>query len=144
MCIRDRASDQLYTVPTAGGSSHLLLPTPALEVSVSPDGNQLLYDNRPVYENEFRKGAVSDGTRDIWLFDRSTQKHRQLTTHRGEDRDAFWAPDGKGFYFLSERGSSFNVWPVSYTHLDVYKRQDTVRWPGHQSHLQPAWPLRPG
>ena len=104
------ASDQLYTVPSAGGISRLLLPTPALDVSVSADGTQLLYDNRPVYENEFRKGAVSDGTRDIWLYDRTTQKHRQLTTHRGEDRDAFWAPDGKGFYFLSERGSSFNVW----------------------------------
>lgn len=109
------ASDQLYTVPTAGGSSRLLLPTPALDVSVSADGTQLLYDNRPVYENEFRKGAVSDGTRDIWLYDRSTGKHRQLTTHRGEDRDAFWAPDGKSFYFLSERGSSFNVWHQSLT-----------------------------
>ncbi len=106
-------SDQLYTVPTAGGSSRLLLPTPALDVSVSADGMQLLYDNRPVYENEFRKGGVSDGTRDIWLYDRSTQKHRQITTHRGEDRDAFWAPDGKGFYFLSERGGSFNVWQQS-------------------------------
>ncbi|MFP8778498.1 S41 family peptidase [Hydrogenophaga sp. RWCD_12] len=103
-------SDQLYTVPVTGGSSRLVLPTPALDVAVSASGKQLLYDNRPVYENEFRKGATSDGTRDIWLYDADTKKHRQLTTHRGEDRDATWAPDGKSFYFLSERGSSFNVW----------------------------------
>ena len=103
-------SDQLYTVPVFGGSSHLLLPTPALDVAVSPDGRQLLYDNRPVYENEFRKGAVSAGTRDIWLYDLATKKHRKITMNEGEDRDAFWAADGKSFYFLSERGGSFNVW----------------------------------
>lgn len=103
-------SDQLYTVPAEGGSSHLLLPTPALDVAVSPDGRQLLYDNRPVYENEFRKGAVSAGTRDIWLYDLATKKHRKITMNEGEDRDAFWAFDGKSLYFLSERGGSFNVW----------------------------------
>lgn len=106
-------SDQLYVVPVAGGSSRLALPTPALDVAVSPDGRQLLYDNRPVYENEFRKGAVSDGTRDIWLYDLETKKHRQLTVNRGEDRDAFWAADGKSFFYLSEQGGSFNVWRQS-------------------------------
>jgi len=103
-------SDQLYTVPTEGGSTRLVLPTPALDVAVSPDGKHLLYDNVPVYENEFRKGAVSAGTRDIWLYDLTTNKHHQMTSNRGEDRDAFWAADGKSFYFLSEQGSSFNVW----------------------------------
>jgi len=107
-------SDQLYAVPVTGGSSRLVLPTPALDVAVSPDGKQLLYDNRPVYENEFRKGAVSAGARDIWLYNHTTGAHRQITTNRGEDRDAFWAADGKSFFFLSEGdGSSFNVWQQS-------------------------------
>lgn len=88
----------------------MILETPALDVSVSPDGSRLLYDNRPMYENEWRKGAVSDGTRDIWLYDLSSKTHRQLTDWRGEDRDAFWTKDAKGFYFLSERSGSFNVW----------------------------------
>ena len=104
-------SDQLYTVPVTGGNSRLVLPTPALDVAVSPDGRQLLYDNRPVYENEFRKGAVSAGTRDIWLYDLTRKTHRRMTGNRGEDRDAFWAANGKSFFFLSERdGGSFNVW----------------------------------
>lgn len=107
-------SDQLYTVPVSGGNSRLVLPTPALDVAVSPDGKQLLYDNRPVYENEFRKGAVSDGTRDIWLYDLPSKTHSRMTENRGEDRDAFWAADGKSFFFLSERdGGSFNVWQQS-------------------------------
>lgn len=104
-------SQQLYTIPVAGGTAQLLLPTPAHDVAVSPDGKTLVYDNCPVYENEWRKGAVSDGTRDLWLYELATGKHRQLTRNRGEDRDGFFAPDGKSIYYASEQnGSSFNVW----------------------------------
>ncbi len=118
-------SDQLYSVPVAGGSSHLLLATPALDVAVSPDGRQLLYDSRPVYENEFRKGAVSDGARDIWLYDMVTKKHRQVTANRGEDRDAFWAADGKSFYYLSEQASSFNIWQQT---LEEGSKPTQITW----------------
>lgn len=59
-------SDQLYSVPAAGGRSRLVLPTPALFAVPDATGNQLLYENRPVYENEWRKGAVSDGAHDVW------------------------------------------------------------------------------
>ena len=106
-------SDQLYTVPSRGGRTRMFIPTPALDVAASPDGKSLLYDNRPIYENEWRKGAVSDGTRDIWLYDITATKHRKLTTFRGEDRDATWAPDGRSYYYLSERSGSFNVWQAN-------------------------------
>jgi tricorn protease len=106
-------SAQLYTVPATGGPTRLLLPTPAHDVAVSPDGRTLVYDNCPVYENEWRKGAVSDGARDLWLFDFAAGKHRQLTRNRGEDRDGCFAPDGRSLYYLSEQaGGSFNVWQV--------------------------------
>jgi tricorn protease len=103
-------SDQLYEIPAQGGRTRLVLETPALEIAVSPDGNGLLYENRPIYENEWRKGAVSDGTRDIWYYDLKKGSHRKLTDWRGEDRNAVWAADGKAFSFLSERSGSFNVW----------------------------------
>jgi tricorn protease len=107
------ASQQLYTVPADGGAVRLLLPTPAVDVAVSPDGKTLVYDNRPVCENEWRKGAVSDATRDLWLYDLASGKHRQLTTNRGEDRDGFFAPDGSSIYYVSEQdGGSFNVWQL--------------------------------
>lgn len=108
-----RGSTQLYTVPADGGAVTMLLPTPALDVAVSPDGQSLVYDNCPVFENEWRKGGVSDGTRDLWLYDFSTGKNRQLTKNRGEDRNGFFAPDGKSIYYLSEQaGGSFNVWQL--------------------------------
>lgn len=102
-------SDQLYTVPAEGGRSRLLVTTPALEVSVSPDGGRLLYENRPIYENDWRKGAQSDGTHDVWLYDIKANTHRKLTTFRGEDRDPCWAPGG-GYYYLSEQSGTFNIW----------------------------------
>ncbi len=103
-------SDQLYAVPAMGGRSRLVIPTPALEVSPDPAGQRLLYENRPVYENEWRKGAVSDGAHDVWLYDLAQKSHRKLTDFRGEDRDPVWTPDGSGYYYLSERSGSFNVW----------------------------------
>lgn len=48
-------SQQLYSIPVAGGTSQLLLPTPAHDVAVSPDGKTLVYDNCPIYENEWRR-----------------------------------------------------------------------------------------
>ena len=102
-------SDQLYTVPAGGGRSRLVLPTPALVAQPDATGKQLLYENRPVYENEWRKGAVSDGAHDVWLYDMTKQSHRQLTAFRGEDRNPVWAPDG-GIFYLSERSGNSNIW----------------------------------
>jgi len=106
-------SDQLYAVPAGGGRSRLVLPTPALAARPDAAGQQFLYENRPVYENRWRKGAVSDGAHDVWLYDTATHAHRQLTQFRGEDRDPVWATDGGSFYYLSERSGSFNIWKSS-------------------------------
>jgi tricorn protease len=103
-------SDQLYTVPVIGGRNRLVLPTPALAARPDARGDRLLYEDRPVYENDWRKGAVSDGARDLWLHDLKAGTHRRLTDFRGEDRDPVWAPDGNSYYYLSERSGSFNVW----------------------------------
>ncbi len=108
-------SAQLYTVPVLGGPARLVLPTPALEAAPDPTGKLLLYENRPVYENEWRKGAISDGAHDVWLHDLAAKTHRRLTDFRGEDRDPVWSPDGRDYYYLSERSGSFNVWRAAAT-----------------------------
>ncbi|AOS43645.1 hypothetical protein Verru16b_00697 [Lacunisphaera limnophila] len=103
-------TDQLYAVPATGGRNRLVLPTPALNVSVDATGGRFLYESRPIYENEWRKGAVSDGTHDVWLFDRATATHRRLTSFRGEDREPVWDPASIGYYYLSERNRATNLW----------------------------------
>lgn len=103
-------ASQLYSVPVGGGRERLVIPLQALDVAPSPDGRTLLYTNRPSQENEWRKHAVSEAARDIWAFDTKDATHRQITTFRGEDRDALWSADGKTVYYLSERSGSFNIW----------------------------------
>lgn len=104
------ASMQLYRIPVQGGRERLEIPLPALDVAPSPDGRFYLYTNFKSSESEWRKHAVSEATRDIWLYDSRDGTHRQLTDWRGEDRNAVWSADGKTFYWLSERSGSFNIW----------------------------------
>ena len=105
-----QGSDQLYTVPADGGRERLLIPTPALDADASPDGRYLIYDDRPTYENDWRKGAVSDAAHDLWLYDIAAGTHRKLSSYRGEDRDAAFSADGRSYVYLSGRSGSLNVW----------------------------------
>jgi tricorn protease len=101
---------QLYAVPVAGGRPTLLLPTPALDVAPSADGQRLLYTDSRSFENEWRKHHVSEAARDVWLYDRRDGSHRRLSDFRGEDRNAVWSPQEEAVLWLSERSGSFNVW----------------------------------
>lgn len=107
------ATIQLYSVPSTGGRERIVIPIPALDASPSPDGRHLLYTDLRSSENEWRKHAVSEATRDIWVFETKEKTHRRFTDWRGEDRDATWSADGKTVYWLSERSGSFNVWKQS-------------------------------
>ena len=82
-------------------------------ISPSLRGGEWLYTDVKGYEDVWRKHAVSPVTRDIWLRDK-TGKHTKLTSFGGEDRNAVWDNQG-GFYYLSERGGSFNVYRRSST-----------------------------
>jgi len=104
------ASQQLYSIPAQGGRERLEIAVPVLDVAPSPDGHLLLYTNFKSGESEWRKHAVSEATRDIWIHDCRNQTHRQFTDWRGEDREAVWGPDGNTVFWLSERSGSFNVW----------------------------------
>lgn len=107
-------SQQLYSVPASGGRERLIIPIPSLDASPGPDGRFLLYTSLNAPENEWRKHAISEATRDIWVFDNQTKAYRQLTTWRGEDRDAVFSADGKSVFWLSEQSGSFNVWKMPF------------------------------
>ncbi len=101
---------ELYAVPAAGGRVEQLLTVPAEYARLSPDGTTLLYHDKKGGENEYRKHHVSSITRDIWAYDMATHTHRKLTDNPAEDRQPVFTADGQGFYFLSERSGSFNVY----------------------------------
>lgn len=105
--------EELYSVSIFGGTPKQLLTTPALMAKYSADGKYLLYTDHKGYENQWRKHEVSSRSRDIWRYNLQTGQHQMLTAYKGDDRNAVWDRTGKGFYYLSEKSGSFNVWHTS-------------------------------
>ena len=110
---------QVYAVSTEGGRPVMFSTLPLENISFSPDGKTLLYNDKKGYEDEWRKHHTSSIARDIWscTFDGENVKNgkfTQITTFNGEDRDPVYAPDGKSFYWLSEQDGTFNVWKHSF------------------------------
>ncbi|MDE7465827.1 MAG: PDZ domain-containing protein [Muribaculaceae bacterium] len=106
---------ELYAVNIDGSGQKQILPTPALNLSVLPDG-KFFYEDMKGMEDIWRKHHTSSVTRDIWLFDPATGKHTNLTDHAGEDLSPAVSPGAATLYFLSERnGGSLNVYAMPLT-----------------------------
>ncbi len=104
---------ELYRVPIEGGRPEMILASPTQSVSYLPDGKSFLYQDQKGFEDQWRKHHTSSVTRDLWIYDTETGKHRNLTSRPGEDRNPVMSPDGKTMYFLSERdGKTFNVYSL--------------------------------
>lgn len=108
--IGSTAMGELYSIPVAGGRPVQVLTTEAEFASKQPGGSKILYQDYKGFENIWRKHHTSSVTRDIWIYDPADQSHVQVSKFEGEDRNPVWAPDGKSFYYLSEKAGNFNVW----------------------------------
>jgi len=102
-------NQQLYSVSLEGGKERIVIPTPVFDLSADKNGNFLLYSDVTSVENEWRKHAISDATKDIWLYELQEKTHKKMSDFRGEDRNPV-VIDDKSYYYLSERSGSFNVW----------------------------------
>lgn len=104
---------ELYAIDVNGGRPEQIAATPVSSLDFDKDGASYLYYNRTGSENIWRKHHTSSVARDIFLYDATAKRHRQITTNPGEDRDPHFTPDGK-IVFLSERnGGSFNVYEAA-------------------------------
>ena len=73
---------------------------------LSPDGRYLVYVREEVDRKE-------DGySRDLWLQDLETQRHRPLTTHEADDSNPRFSPDGKKVAFNSSRREGNQIWII--------------------------------
>ena len=104
---------QLYSVPVTGGRVIQLLAVPALDATVNPAGNKIIYHDVKGGESPWRKHHTSAITRDIWVNDLTSHKYQQLTTFNGEDRNPVFDQNGNDYYYLSEQSGSFNVYQSS-------------------------------
>ena len=100
---------EVYQVPAAGGKVNQLWTVPAEDIRVSRDGNIFVYHDKKGGENNWRKHHTSSIARDIWMYDRTSDKHRMITTFKGEDRNPVFSPDEKSIFYLSEESGCFNV-----------------------------------
>lgn len=103
------ALQELYFVPSIGGRVAQVLTTPAEDAHISPSGRLIIYHDRKGRENPWRKHQRSAVARDIWLYDRQTGLHQQITSYDGEDRSAVFAGSDTSIFYLSEGSGSFNI-----------------------------------
>ena len=101
---------EVYTVSIDGGRPEQLMATPAENLCYSPDGKQIVYQDRKGQEDRFRKHHTSAVTRNIMLYDVRSKQHRTLIDDAGEDTNPVFTADGKRVYFLSERSGTYNVY----------------------------------
>lgn len=111
---------ELYAVSRMGGRPRQVLGTPAEELSFVGTSGAFVYQDCKGGENIWRKHHTSSITRDLWHYD--GEKHTQLTTFAGEDRQPRLSADGKTVYFLSERDGSFNVYSFPLAEPTAVKR----------------------
>ncbi len=107
------ALQELYKVPSTGGRTRQILTTPAEDAKQSTDGRFIVYHDRKGRENPWRKHQTSSVARDLWIYDRTTASHRQLSSFKGENRSPVFSSGQQEIYYLSEKNGSFNIFRLS-------------------------------
>ncbi|MEA3317598.1 MAG: peptidase S41, partial [Bacteroidota bacterium] len=108
-----RNFSELYKVSVNGGRIHQVLTTPAKDAVYNKTGDKILYHDVKGTENKWRKHHTSSVTRDIWIYDSNTKKHKKLTSFNGEDRNPVFSNSENEYFYLSEKSGSFNLWSAS-------------------------------
>lgn len=101
--------NQLYSVSLENNQTKQVLPLPAKHALWSPSKTKLVY-NTPHQDQAYRKHQTSRAVPTIWLYDATTEQHKQITEPRVAAQSAIWNQEETGFYYLSERSGNFNVW----------------------------------
>ncbi len=113
-----RVFAETWLVSVADGGTRLLTDVTLENACWSPDGSRILYHDVKGYEDRYRKHQTSSIARDVWSFQPASGAFAKLTAFEGEDRNPVFAADGDGYWYLSERSGSFNVWRGSVSHPD--------------------------
>ncbi len=93
----------------------------ASEGSVSVDSRRVLF-MREGSEVWWRQGYKGSRAGQVWLFNRDDASYKQIISESTESRWPMWKADGKGFYFVSNRDGTYNLWEH-----DLAANKDTQR-----------------
>ena len=107
--LRSSRSARLAIVPlNERKADTLLFDDYATEASLYPDGSSVLFVREG--DSWWRQGYQGSQAGQIWLFDRKASTFKLLRRDGFENRSPLWKPDGKGFYFLSNKTGTLNLW----------------------------------
>ena len=99
---------QIYEVGLHGGRPRMFSAIAMAALSINQQTGDLLYQDMKGSEDAFRKHHQSPICRDIWLLSKGA--YTKLTDFGGEDRNPVWKADGSGFYYLSEKDGTSNIY----------------------------------
>lgn len=119
---------RLYTVSI---DKSLPQPLPMLRAGTgvfSPEGNHLLFSPEA---RDFRTWKRYRGgwAKDLWIYDIKANQAKNITKHKGTDRDPIWTK--KGIYFVSERQGKMNLFSLDHKGNNLQQvthHKGDVRW----------------
>ncbi|HLF14614.1 MAG TPA: hypothetical protein VI932_06980, partial [Bacteroidota bacterium] len=91
---------KIWSVDVKEGKPTMLYTGDGVQPQWSPDGNLILFWGLP-------KGT---GKRELWTMPAGGGEPVRLTDDDAIDWSPVWAPDGRGVYYLSNRGGTMNLW----------------------------------
>ncbi|MDD4671950.1 MAG: S41 family peptidase [Bacteroidales bacterium] len=100
---------KLYSAPTQGGRNILISSAGFQNAHFNNEGDQIIFQDRKGYEDEWRKHHTSSVTRDIWIYNMNNETYTKVSDFEGEDREPVFAPDNSSFYYLSEKNGDQNI-----------------------------------
>jgi tricorn protease len=80
----------------------------------SPDGSKVLFCREG--EQLYRKGYRGPRASSIWLYETAAKTFTPMVKEETEARSPMWKPDGSGFYYVSERDGTLNLWQRDFAH----------------------------
>ena len=104
---------ELYRVPVAGGRVSIVLTTPALDATVSSNGDKIIFHDYKGYESDWRKHHTSAVTRDVWVYDTTAKKYTQLSSVQRRGPQSRLRFERQRLLLPSEQSGSFNVYKSS-------------------------------
>ncbi|MSU50088.1 MAG: PDZ domain-containing protein [Opitutus sp.] len=108
-----RSGQRFFRVKAeAPASEQLVFDDYGRQGDLALDGKRLLFTREG--EPSSRKGYRGSQASQIWLYDSGTGTFTQLVAEVTGARSPRWKPDGKGFYFVSARSGSFNLWEYEF------------------------------
>lgn len=85
-----------------------LFDATAHSASASPDGRRFLFCRGG--EQLYRQGYRGSRASSIHLYDQAESRFVSMIAEESDARSPLWKLDGKGFYYVSSKDGSFDVW----------------------------------